>query len=96
VGGGIIVKVLDAMAAATPVVTTSYGNEGIGAAPGRDLLVADSPEAFAAEVVKVLKGTELAESLSKNGREFVREHYSLASVMERIETAYQEMVRSEW
>jgi polysaccharide biosynthesis protein PslH len=42
-GGGIIVKILDAMAAGTPVVTTSYGNEGIGATPGRDLLVADDP-----------------------------------------------------
>jgi glycosyltransferase involved in cell wall biosynthesis len=28
--GGIIVKILDALAAGTPVVTTSYGNEGIG------------------------------------------------------------------
>jgi len=35
VGGGIIVKILDAMAAGTPVVTTSFGNEGVGAAPGK-------------------------------------------------------------
>jgi glycosyltransferase involved in cell wall biosynthesis len=32
-GGGIIVKILDAMAAGTPVVTTTYGNEGIGPFP---------------------------------------------------------------
>src|SRR5208283_3084824 len=54
-GGGIIVKILDALAAGTPVVTTSYGNEGIGAVPGRDLLVADDAEGFAAAVLRILR-----------------------------------------
>ncbi len=93
VGGGIIVKVLDAMAAGTPVVTTSYGNEGIAAVPGRDLLVADDPEGFASSVIRVLNEKGLAEDLSINGREFVRGHYSLETVMSKIESAYQETVR---
>ena len=94
VGGGIIVKVLDAMAAGTPVVTTSYGNEGIGASPGRDLLVADDPEGFSSAVVRIFQDKELAEKLSSNGREFVRMHYSLVSVMDRIEAAYKEITKA--
>ena len=93
VGGGIIVKVLDAMAAGTPVVTTTYGNEGIGAKPGSDLLVADDPKGLAAAVLRVLGEKGLAEELSANGREFVRRHYSLESVMEKIESAYRELVK---
>jgi glycosyltransferase involved in cell wall biosynthesis len=91
VGGGIIVKILDAMAAGTPVVTTSYGNEGIGGVPGRDLLVADRPEDFAAAVVRLLKDREFANEIGRNGRTFVKENYSLGAVMQKIESAYEEI-----
>jgi len=89
IGGGVIVKILDAMAAGTPVVATSYGNEGIRAVPGRDLLVADDPRGFSDAVLRVLSEKGLAETLSRNGREFVRIHFSLDAVMSRIEAAYQ-------
>jgi polysaccharide biosynthesis protein PslH len=94
-GGGIIVKVLDALAAGAPVVTTSFGNEGIGAQPGRDLLVGDDPQAFAAAVLAILRDESLAERLSAHGREFVRLNYSLDSVLARIETAYGELAPRE-
>ena len=91
-GGGIIVKVLDALAAGTPVVTTSYGNEGIGAIPGRDLIVADDPGTFAEAVVSIMKDTELAGRLSINSRDFVARHFSLSSAVERLETIYRDAV----
>jgi polysaccharide biosynthesis protein PslH len=90
-GGGIIVKILDALAAGRPVVTTSYGNEGIGAVPGRDLLVADDPAGFAEGVVRLLSEPEFAATLADNGKEFVRRNYSLESVIERIESSYKEV-----
>lgn len=92
-GGGIIVKILDALAAGRPVVTTSYGNEGIGAEHGRDLLVADDPTGFAEGVVRLLTEAEFARGLAANGREFVRKNYSLDSVISRIETSYAEIVK---
>lgn len=95
IGGGIIVKILDALAAGTPVVTTSIGNEGIRAVPDHDLLVADEPQAFAAAVVRLLKDQEFARRTGENGREFVRRNYSLKSVMERIESAYGEVTGHE-
>lgn len=93
VGGGIIVKVLDAMAAGTPVVTTTFGNEGIGATPGRDLLTADDAGSFAGAVVEVLQDEGLAAALSKNGREFVGRKYSRDAVMDKIESAYERLVK---
>jgi glycosyltransferase involved in cell wall biosynthesis len=90
-GGGIIVKILDALAAGTPVVTTSYGNEGIGAAPGRDLLAADTPQAFAEGVIAVLRDPALAERLAVNGRGFVGRNYSLAVVLTKIDAIYDEV-----
>lgn len=93
-GGGIIVKILDALAAGRPVVTTSYGNEGIGAVPGRDLLVADDPAGFAEGVVRLLTETEYAKGIADNGREFVKKNYSLESVIDRIESSYMEIAKS--
>ena len=91
VGGGIIVKILDAMAAGTPVVTTTYGNEGIGALPGRDLLVADDPESFAAAVIKLLEYPHYAEEIARNGLDYVRQHFSPGATMSKIEAAYKEL-----
>jgi polysaccharide biosynthesis protein PslH len=92
-GGGIIVKILDALAAGRPVVATSIGNEGIAAQPGRDLLIADDPLTFAAHVIKLLQDTECARTLAANGAEFVRQHYSLTSVITRLEENLAEVVK---
>jgi glycosyltransferase involved in cell wall biosynthesis len=92
VGGGIIVKILDAMAAGAPVVTTSYGNEGVGAVPGRDLLVADGPDELAEAVVSLLRDPEFADKIGMNGRAFVRKNYSREVIVEKIEAAYEELI----
>ena len=92
-GGGIIVKVLDALAAGTPVVTTSFGNEGIGARPGEELLVADTPEMFADAVITLLKDEAEGRRIAGNGSRFVAEHFSLEAVLERMESVYREVVR---
>lgn len=74
-GGGTRIKILEAMALGTPVVATSKGAEGLEVTPGRDLLVADDPEAFAAAVVRVLEDAGLRQSLSAAGRRLVAERY---------------------
>ncbi|MCC6720468.1 MAG: TIGR03087 family PEP-CTERM/XrtA system glycosyltransferase [Acetobacteraceae bacterium] len=53
---GIQNKVLEAMAMARPVVATTEAFQGVHATPGRDLLVADGADAFAAAVAAVLDG----------------------------------------
>lgn len=90
-GGGIIVKVLDALAAGTPLVTTAYGNEGVGAVPGRDLLVANEPADFAAAVVRLLRNPELAQGLADAGKAFVAANYGRQAVMEKLEGVYAEV-----
>jgi glycosyltransferase involved in cell wall biosynthesis len=95
-GGGIIVKILDALAAGTPVVTTTFGNEGIAARPGIDLLVADDPASFAAHVVKLLRESEYARDLAANGAEFVRQNYSLDNAIARLEQNLVEVAGKGW
>jgi len=66
-GAGMKGKVCEAMAAGVPVVTTTVGAEGIHAVAGRDLLVADDPEAFAAAVVSLLGDPERAAAVGAAG-----------------------------
>ena len=92
-GGGIIVKLLDALAAGTPTVSTNFGNEGVGAVHGRDLLVADDPAEFAAAVVKLLLDREYAAELGRSGQRFVREHFGRESVMARLDALHAEFAK---
>jgi glycosyltransferase involved in cell wall biosynthesis len=88
--GGIAGKTIDAMAAGCPVVTTALGNDGLGATPGRHLLVADTPEDFAAAVVRLLRDPALRRRLGDAGREFVVERFApavSAAALEREHTA---------
>lgn len=72
---GIQNKVFEAMAMGTPVVTTAAVVAGLGAAPGRDVLVASAPEDFAAAVLNVIGNRQLHDDLSARARAFVeREH----------------------
>jgi len=91
-GGGTRFKVVEALAAEAPVVSTSLGAEGIPARHGRDLLLADTPEAFAGEVVRVLRDEPLARSLQENGLGFVRERYDWAVVGRTLEHTLQELL----
>lgn len=92
VGGGVIVKNLEAMAHGLPVVTTTLGNEGIEAVHERDLLIADTAEEFADCVVRLLKNEELREKVSANAVRFIKENFNSEGVIKTIEDAYKGLV----
>jgi glycosyltransferase involved in cell wall biosynthesis len=71
-GGGIRIKILEALAKGMPIVTTSVGCEGIGTVSGRHLLIADTAEDFARSTVEYLLDPGLRTKLGKEGREYVR------------------------
>jgi glycosyltransferase involved in cell wall biosynthesis len=93
-GGGVIVKILDAMAAGVPVVTTSYGNEVIRAEPGRDILVADSPEDFARALVMLLNDPEKRNIVAERGQRHLEENFSEERLIRTLDAAYQELIRT--
>jgi glycosyltransferase involved in cell wall biosynthesis len=77
VAGGLLQKVLDALAMGVAVVATAPSNHGVGAVPGEHLLVADEADAFAAAVVRLLENSAERERLGRAGRRFVEEQYDL-------------------
>ena len=93
-GGGVIVKILDAMAAGVPVVTTSFGNEVIRAEAGKDILVADSPEDFARALVMLLKDPEQRNAVAERRHRHLAVNFSEESLIRTLDAAYQELIRT--
>lgn len=67
-GSGTRVKILEAWAAGTPVVSTRLGAAGLPVRDGEHLLLADTPEAFSAAVKRILQNQALADQLRAAGR----------------------------
>ncbi len=88
VSGGIIKKILDALAVGRPVVTTSLGNEGIAAKPGCGLLIADDPQMFAEHVIQLLTDDLLWMTITQNGWHFVRTKYDSSAILNQLEEIY--------
>lgn len=91
VGGGMRLKILEAMAMGKAVVSTTLGAEGLEYTPGRQLLPADDAEIFAAQVVRLCRNAEARQSLEREARDWVVRHYTWDAVMGRLEKVYQDM-----
>ncbi len=74
-GGGTRLKILEAMALGTPVVSTSKGAEGLEARSGEHLLIADRPADFAQATLRLLCDEPLRQHLRHNARRLVEERY---------------------
>ena len=75
-GGGTRVKILEAMALGTPVVSTSKGAEGLDVIHDTHLLIADAPHLFAEHVVHLLGDAGLRSRLAREARELVARRYA--------------------
>lgn len=87
-GGGMRVKILDAWRWGLPMVSTMVGAEGIAATPGADILLADEPDAFAAEVVRLLCDSALNAAIATNGRRSAELHYDWRTIYRAWDAAY--------
>jgi len=87
-GAGVKNKILEAMFAGRPVVTTEIGNEGIDGVDGRDLVLCRTPEDFRREAMRLLGAPEERARIGTSGHAFVKEKFS----WDRILRAYENLV----
>jgi glycosyltransferase involved in cell wall biosynthesis len=91
-GVGIQNKLLEAMAMGTPVVTTSSATAALQIEPGRDLLVADTPQAMAEVVNTLLADDALRQRIGQEGRRYVQTYHNWSTAAERLEEVYREAI----
>lgn len=99
VGGGTRFKVLEAMSSGKPVVTTSLGVEGIPVRHGQELLIADTPDAFADAVLHLLVDDKATlakkRQMGKSARAFVEARYGWSQITPKLEALYRRLVQSQ-
>ncbi|MCS6938772.1 MAG: glycosyltransferase family 4 protein [Roseiflexus sp.] len=89
IGGGIRLKVLEALAMEAPVVSTSLGVEGIGGLrDGVHCLLADAPQQFAGSILRLLDDPATRRTLGAKGRELACAGYDWETIIPRLEAAY--------
>jgi glycosyltransferase involved in cell wall biosynthesis len=86
-GAGTKAKLLQSMVAGTPCVSTSVGVEGFDVADGRDVMVADTAEAFAAAIAALSRDDDAWRRLSRDGRAAVQEAHGRRAVGASLQAA---------
>ncbi len=88
--GGTRLKILSAMAARLPVVTTNVGIAGIGE-NNKTYLEGETPEELAQLTIRVLEDKKLYEKISENARSLVEKEYSYSAIAKKLNNLYQEV-----
>ncbi len=94
-GGGMRVKILDAWSWALPIVSTAIGAEGIETEHERNILIADTAQAFAQAVIRVLKDPLLSQRLGQCGRQTVMEKYNWQVIYSAWDEVYNGLMMNE-
>ena len=90
IGGGVRLKLLEALALEAPLVSTRMGAEGVaGLRHGEHCLLADQPADMAAAIERLLDDRTLAARLSAAGRALVRASYDWSAIVPQLEALYQ-------
>jgi glycosyltransferase involved in cell wall biosynthesis len=87
-GGGTRIKILEAFAHQKPVVATSIGAEGLDVRNDEHILIADTPEAFAAQCLRLMQDSGLRSAVADHAFELVTARYgteALQRCIDRVE-----------
>lgn len=89
--GGTRLKILGAMAARLPVITTNIGIEGIEAVNGENVLFGKTPQDLARLTTEILMDKKVYERIASSARKLVEEKYSYPAIASKLDNIYQEV-----
>jgi glycosyltransferase involved in cell wall biosynthesis len=92
-GEGTKIKVVEAMACGTPMVSTSIGCQGLEVMDGRHLLIADNETDFSRRVIELLRDPEQGQAMATAARALAVEKYSWQGLISALEPKLQELAR---
>lgn len=83
-GGGLRIRILEAMMAGLPIVCSSVAIAGMDFEPDRHFLLADNPGEFAGQILRLLSDADLRESIASAAHARVVSLYSRSTQAERL------------
>lgn len=87
-GKGTRYKILEAMAAGTPIIATSIAVEGLGVKNGEEVLIANRAEKIAQTTLSLLENESLQNKLSRQGQTFVRQNFDWDLIAKKLDKVY--------
>ena len=87
-GSGTRIKILEAWAAGTPVVSTTIGAQGLECRDQEHLLIADTPDRFSAAVTRLLDSYDDRRRLGAAGRRLYEERYTWQNAWEVLDPLF--------
>lgn len=90
-GAGLKGKVISSLSYGVPVIATGVAVEGGGFLHGEQVLVADSPEAYADAILQAYNDAVLWRNLSQNGYRFFVRNFSVEAVEQRLDSMLSEL-----
>jgi glycosyltransferase involved in cell wall biosynthesis len=87
-GSGTRIKILEAFSFGIPVVSTAVGAAGLDVTHEVQLLIADTPEEFAAACLRLIDDERLAETLAEKAHQWLVNHHSLDRAREVLQDAF--------
>ncbi len=90
-GGGMRVKMIEALALEKCVVSTTMGANGVQVVDGKTALIANRPGDFAKAILKAVNDTNLVDELGSSGRKLVLESYNSEVLAQRLHNFMKEL-----
>lgn len=90
IGSGINYKMIEAMAASLPIITTPFGTRGIKLINNNNAVICDLSQ-FKENIKKIADNTELREKFGKNARKLALKKYSKKNIVKTALNFYQKI-----
>jgi len=74
-GSGMRIKIIEGMALGKPIVTTAIGTEGISTVSGKNIIIAESAEAFISAISELIENCKYFDSIGRNAIEYIHEKF---------------------
>ncbi len=92
--GGTRLKILASMASGLPVVSTSIGVEGLELRNNEHFLIAENPEEFVSQILKIAQNKELFMKIQHNAHSHVKKYFSWEAIALKLEKVYEQVIKN--
>lgn len=92
IGTGLQNKLLEAMSMALPCVTTSLAATPLKATPNKEILIGNTAEEIADNLIKLLNDSAFADRISSAGHSFVHQQFSWQTANVKLENVMKDLI----